>query len=31
MGSQPARVNENPHVVLAYGPAMACPYRGRRG
>ena len=28
MGSQPTRVNENPHIP-AYGHAMACPYSGQ--
>jgi hypothetical protein len=26
MNTQPTRVNENPHVIPAYGHAMACPY-----
>jgi hypothetical protein len=30
MGLRPTRVNENPHVIPAYGHAMACPYTGRR-
>ncbi len=30
MGLGPTRVNDNPHVMPAYGHAMACPYSGRR-
>jgi hypothetical protein len=31
MGVRPTRVNEDPHVILPFGHAMACPYVGRRG
>jgi len=31
MGLQPNRVHEKPHVIPAYGHAMACPYSLRRG